>query len=59
MTIGVVMLERLPKVLNRPPETPPASFGEVSETTAQPSAPMPLPKKASAMKPTTSAWPST
>jgi hypothetical protein len=38
MMIGVLMLERLPKVLNRPPETRPASLGEVSETTAQPSA---------------------
>jgi hypothetical protein len=38
MMIGVVMLDRLPKVLNSPPETPPASLGEVSETTAQPRA---------------------
>jgi len=37
----------------------PASFGEVSETTAQPSAPMPLPKKATAIRPTTMAWLST
>ena len=54
ITIGVVMPAVLPKVLNKPPLRPPASLGEVSDTTAQPSAPMPLPKKATAMIATTS-----
>ena len=46
MMIGVVIVERLPQVLNRPPLRPAISFGEVSEITVHPSAPMPLPKKA-------------
>ena len=45
MTIGVVMAAVLPNILKRPPLSPAISLGEVSETTAQPSAPMPLPKK--------------
>ncbi|MNF15761.1 hypothetical protein D3C80_2184970 [compost metagenome] len=53
MTMGVVIDAMLPKVLNRPPERPAICLGEVSATTAQPSAPMPLPKKARVMKPTT------
>ncbi|MNJ78529.1 hypothetical protein D3C77_763050 [compost metagenome] len=53
MTIGVVIEAMLPKVLNRPPDSPAICFGEVSATTAQPSAPMPLPKNARVMKPTT------
>ena len=55
MTIGVVIPAVLPKVLNSAPDSPPACLGEVSDTTAQPSAPTPLPKKASDMKPTTTA----
>jgi hypothetical protein len=44
----------LPKVLNRPPLRPPASLGDVSDTTAHPRAPTPLPKNASDITATTS-----
>ncbi|MNS61254.1 hypothetical protein D3C72_942780 [compost metagenome] len=44
----------LPNVLKMLPARPMTSLGAVSATTAQPSAPIPLPKKASAMMPTTS-----
>ena len=54
MTIGVVMPAVLPKVLNKPPSRLPASFGEISDTTAQPGAPTPLPKNASDIIATTS-----
>lgn len=44
----------LPKTLKTPPQRPTISFGAVSEITYQPSAPNPLPKKASAISMTTS-----
>lgn len=53
MTMGVVMPAVLPKVLNSAPDRPEISLGEVSDTTAQPRAPRPLPKKASDMMATT------
>lgn len=52
MMIGVVIEEMLPHMLKTPPDRPVISLGAQSDMTAQPSAPMPLPKKASAMKPT-------
>jgi len=47
--IGVVIVDKLPNVLKSAPLTPAISFGEVSDTTVHPRAPMPLPKKDSAM----------
>lgn len=43
------MSATLPKVLNSAPLRPPASFVAVSNTAAQPSAPIPLQKNASDM----------
>ena len=54
MMIGVVMPATAPNVLKTAPLRPAISSGEVSDTTAQPSAPRPLPKNASAMMATTS-----
>ncbi len=54
MTMGVVIDEMLPNMLNRPPDRPAISRGAVSDSTAQPSAPTPLPKKDSAISATTS-----
>src|SRR5882762_3484079 len=54
MMIGVVIAAAFPKVLNRAPFIPAISLGEVSATTAQPRAPIPLPKKASDMQAMTS-----
>ena len=53
MTMGVVMPATFPNVLNKAPLKPAISFGEVSDTTAQPKAPMPFPKKAKHMITTT------
>src|SRR6202043_2495609 len=47
MTMGVVIPARFPIRLKRPPLTPMSGFGEVSAITVHPSAPNPLPKKAS------------
>ena len=41
---GVVMPAMLPQRLKSAPFMPTMPFGEVSEMTVQPSAPMPLPK---------------
>jgi len=43
--IGVVIEEMFPNILKSPPLRPAISLGQVSEITAQPSAPMPLPKE--------------
>ena len=49
MTSGVVIAAVFPNMLKRPPQRPAAFFGDASETTAQPSAPNPLPKNATHM----------
>lgn len=54
MTTGVTMPAALPNMLKMLPARPTTSRGAVSATTAQPSEPTPLPKNASAIRPTTS-----
>ena len=54
MMMGVVIPAVLPKRLKRPPLSPMNSLGDVSAMTVQPSAPTPLPKKASDMRKRTS-----
>ncbi|SWI96619.1 Uncharacterised protein [Klebsiella pneumoniae] len=49
MTSGVMMLARLPHILNTPPAIPSISFGEVSLSTHQPRFPKPLAKNARLM----------
>ena len=56
ITIGVEIDDRLPHMLNTPPAKPVISFGAVSDITAQPSAPMPLPKNDSAINATMTHW---
>ena len=53
ITIGVVMPAVLPNMLKSPPLKPAICFGDVSDTTAQPSDPTPLPKNARAIRLTT------
>src|SRR6185312_11799284 len=55
MTIGVVIVDKLPNRLKTPPLTPTSSLGEASAITVQPSAPNPLPKNASVISPITTA----
>jgi hypothetical protein len=57
--MGVVIPATLPNVLNKPALRPGACRGDASDTTAHPSEPIPLPKKASAINVTTTTAPST